>query len=91
MGSNRYLILQWGVNNNLNATLTLPLPYTNANYIFTANSVAANAPTGGINIIAERSTTKLTLYTYQSNSSSKRSGWSYTSTPLQVTWLTLGW
>ena len=85
------LIIQGGINFNKNAELILPLAYNNASYVVIANNVESNAATGGINIIAVRGSSKLTLYTYGSNSSARFDGWCFGNTPLKVAWLTVGW
>lgn len=82
---------QGGINFNKNEGLTLPLAYNNASYVVITNNVESNAATGGINIIAVRGITKLTLYTYGSNSGTRFNGWIFGNTPLKVAWLTVGW
>ena len=85
------LIIQGGINFNKNTELILPLAYNNSSYVVIANNVELNAVTGGINIIAVRESSKLTLYTYGSNGSTRFNGWCFGSTPLKVAWLAVGW
>lgn len=84
-------IRQGGINFNKNTELILPLAYNNSSYVVIANNVELNAVTGGINIIAVRESSKLTLYTYGSNGSTRFNGWCFGSTPLKVAWLAVGW